>query len=275
MPRTRTIRYALRAIALLALLPLAAAAEEPVPVRSGILWLDWAADQVDFALREAVPGDPLAATHSIESIEIYRLQQEIHQLRLLIENEFIDRIIALEAELRAVRGALASGQPVPPPTGPIIPRPDFAPTGLPAATPLPAPTAPEMTLPDPTAPESLPPPAEFAFIAVDEWGRDPELVAELGGDAQTLIGVAGFVPPGSRREDVVGLIQELRAQYDAYDNINIEIFDTAAAARDYAERQSVDPGHHIASISRHKTSGRDVLLYLGGGKPEPVPLTAE
>lgn len=262
-------------MALLTILPLTAAAGEPIPVRSGILWLDWAADQVDFALREAVPGDPLAATHSIESIEIYRLQQEIHQLRLLIENEFIDRIIALEAELRAVRGALASGQPVPPPTGPIIPRPDIPPARLRDATPHPGPSAEEMAAPEPAAPEALPPPAEFSFTAVDEWGRDPELVAELGGDAQTLIGVAGYVPPGSRREDVEALIQDLRAQYDAYDNINIEIFDSKAAARGYAERQSVDPGHHIASISRHKSSGRDVLLYLGGGKPEPVPHAAE
>ncbi|MDP2323068.1 MAG: hypothetical protein Q8N51_03455, partial [Gammaproteobacteria bacterium] len=70
------------------------------------------------------------------------------------------------------------------------------------------------------------------------------------------------------------LLQELRATYEPYDNINIEIFDSEAAARAYAERQVADPDHHVASISRHRASGRDIMIYLGGGQPETVPMVA-
>jgi len=109
---------------------------------------------------------------------------------------------------------------------------------------------------------------------VDEWGRSPEVVAELGGNATTLIGIAGLVPPRSAKADVTALLQQLRADYDGYDNINIEIFDSMAAAKSFAERQVVDSNHHVGSISRHKASNRDVILYLGGTEPEALPLAA-
>lgn len=267
------------------LLALAARAESPEAAPTGIGWLDWATEQVAFTMREAVPAgtevmeavpvaeaDPLAATHSIESIEIHRLQQEIFQLRQLIEQEFIGRMIALETEIRDMKYAMQMQQQAGAAPGPVVPRPD----GLPQrpATQPDADTEDLMAIAEALS-NQLPPPDEFSFTVVDEWGRSPEVVAELGGDATTVIGLAGLVPPRSEADDVKALLQELRAKYEVYDNINIEIFDTETAARAYAERQIADPAHHVASVSRHKASGRDILLYLGGAQPETVPFAGQ
>lgn len=265
------------------------AGADPEPARTGIDWLDWATDQVAFAMREAEPADasadatvaetpedPLAATHSIESIEIYRLQQEIRALRDLIEGQFITRIIALESELQEVKAAVqntAIARDTPGAPRPRIPRPYDA-TDSDSVQAFMADPGESPALPGP-ADEPQGPSEPFSFSVVDEWGRSPDAVADLGGDAQTLIGMAGLVPPGSSKDDVVALARDLRAKYDAYDNINIEIFDSEAAAKEYASRQVADPVHHMASISRYKTGGRDVILWVGGGKAEPVPIATE
>ena len=252
---------------------LAPAAEAPSP--TGILWIDWAAEQVAFALEEADPADAptsatrLPATHSIESVEIGRLRDEIRLLRDLLEQGVVGRIISLENEVRMLRGALQQQQITAYGNGTIVPRPGDAPMPVPqpytdnntAAPPTPAP----MAEPEPPLPTEA-----FRFTVVDEWGRSPEVAADLGGNASTLIGIAGLVPARSAREDVIALARELRADYDAYDNINIEIFNSERAAQDFAADQSVDPKHHVASISRHKGSGRDLILYLANEKPEAV-----
>lgn len=275
------------AILLLAVAPGATSAAAP-PESTGIAWIDWAAEQVSFALEEAAPAgapapqrpamaeegasSPPSATHSIESIEIGRLREEIRHLRDLIEQGVIGRVIALENEVRTLRGALQQQQIAAYGGGRVVPQPG-SPAGAQTGTPMPAEDG-AMAEPPP-APVEAAPPEPFEFTVVDEWGRSPEVVAELGGDASTLIGVAGVVPPRSAKEDVAGLAQQLRAEYDGYDNINIEIFDTPQAARAYAERQFVDAEHHVASISRHKASGRDVILYLDSGKAESIPLSVE
>ena len=115
-----------------------------------------------------------------------------------------------------------------------------------------------------------PPPAPFEFTVVREWGRDPETAAEIGGDAATLKGLIGAVPPGSSREDVENLGRELRAEYAAYDNINIEVFDDPEAARAFADDEKGGSARRVLSVSRHRASGRDTILYIQEGKAEPV-----
>ena len=115
-----------------------------------------------------------------------------------------------------------------------------------------------------------PPPAPFAFTVVREWGRDPETAAEIGGDAATLKGLIGAVPPGSSREDVENLGRELRAEYAGYDNINIEVFDDPEAARAFADDEKGGSARRVLSVSRHRASGRDTILYIQEGKAEPV-----
>lgn len=107
-------------------------------------------------------------------------------------------------------------------------------------------------------------PEEIPYQVINEWGRSPEVAAELPGDVPTLLGLVISVPPGSRRMDVEELGRKLRAQYDAYDNINIEIFDDEDAAGFYAETNVADPVHRILSVSKHAASGRDVILSIQG-----------
>ena len=265
--------------------PVPAEEEGPPPVLTGIVWLDWAAEQVNFTLREADPVQDgadtapevapeekmpvLSPTHSIETMEMMRLQQEIRLLRELIEEGMLSRVTALEAEVRDLKATLR-GEEL---TGPVVPKPDE-----PARARLPQPepgaateSKPEMSLED-LAAAQLPaePAAEFAFTVVDEWGRSPEAVAELGGTASTLIGVAGLVPARSTRADVVALAQELRTKYRVYDNIVIEVFDDASAAQEFADSQKVNAERRVLSIAKSKADGRDLMIYFGGELPEAL-----
>lgn len=120
------------------------------------------------------------------------------------------------------------------------------------------------------------PPAQFTFNIISEWGRDPDAVAQLGGNAPTLKGVVGMVPRGSTREEIEQLGRDLRAQYDNYDNINIEIFDDPVAAQAFADSQTLDPERRVLSISKYAATNRDSMTYyengesmdLGGQLPE-------
>ncbi len=149
------------------------------------------------------------------------------------------------ARLRAQREALG------------LPEPEFVPR--PGAAELE-----EILLEEPAPP----PPAPFEFTVVREWGRDAETAAEMG--AATLKGLIGAVPPGSRREDVETLGRELRAEYAGFDNINIEVFDDPEAARAFADDERSGSEHRVLSVSRHRASGRDTILYIQDGKAEPV-----
>lgn len=251
--------------------------DAPAP-RTGILWIDWAAEQVAFTIQEAAPADDapaegarpmpeLAPTHSVETMEMMRLQQEVRLLRELIEEGVVNRVMTLENEVRDLKSALRTQRG----GAPVVPQPD-----TPATARLPEP---EMAVPSPTpsAPVAEAAPTEpkaaseaFSFTVVDEWGRSPEAVAELGNGASTLIGLSGLVPAGSARADVVGLARDLRAKYRDYDNIVIEIFDSEEAALAFAESQQVDEASRVLSISRARTDGRDLTIYYGGELPEPL-----
>lgn len=114
-------------------------------------------------------------------------------------------------------------------------------------------------------------PVEIPFMVINEWGRSPEVVADLPGDVPTLAGVVGAVPAGSRRVDIEQLGIDLRAKYAAYDNINIEVFNDQDAAAFYAETNVADPVHRVLSISKHAASGRDVILLIQGDTSTEVP----
>lgn len=282
----------------MALPALAQDGDTPPPVKTGIRWIDWAAEQVDFTLREAEPAEPaaglpaetepaepvtgspaeaapeepateplpeLSPTHSIETMEMLRLQQEVRLLRELIEEGVVGRVTALETEVHELKSALKAQRT----GGPVVPQPD-----VPNQARLPLPGAPppaKETAAAPAEPKEKPMKAEpFAFTVVDEWGRSPEAVAEQGGKASTLVGVAGLVPAGSSRADVVALGKELRTKYKDYDNIVIEVFDSEAAAKNFADAQSVDAESRVLSISKAKADGRDLMIYFGGEVPEAL-----
>ena len=120
-------------------------------------------------------------------------------------------------------------------------------------------------------PEVFEAPAEFGYTVADEWGRTPEVAAEMGGEASSLKGMVGVVPPNSAPEDLEELARELRSQYAEYDNINIEVFDSAEAAQSYLDNNVSDPARRVLSISKHRASGRDLLLRIENGVTFEIP----
>ncbi len=117
------------------------------------------------------------------------------------------------------------------------------------------------------------PPQEFSFRVVEEWGRNPEVVKELNTNAPSIKGVVGVVPPNSPREKLQELARELRQKYDEYDNINIEVFDDEASAKQYVEKNLLDKEHNVLSISKHKESGRDIITIYGVTEPSSINLS--
>jgi hypothetical protein len=114
------------------------------------------------------------------------------------------------------------------------------------------------------------PPQEFGFEVLDEWGRAPDLAKQLGDSVTSLKGMVLVVPPKSAEEDLTNLGLDLRTQYADYDNINIEVFDDAEAARNYINTQTASPAHRVLSVSKHAASGRDLILLIDGETTEEV-----
>lgn len=112
-------------------------------------------------------------------------------------------------------------------------------------------------------------PAE-EYTVVSEWGRSPQVAASLPGGVASLIGLALAVPPGMSEQALKQLGKDLRENYKAYDNINIEIFDDVAAARVFANEGKTDAAHRVMSISKFKHSGRDSLVLYRDGRAVTV-----
>lgn len=110
-----------------------------------------------------------------------------------------------------------------------------------------------------------------AYTIVSEWGRSPEVAASLPGEVSSLIGMAVAVPSDMTEDNLVQLGNDLRQNYDAYDNINIEVFDDLEAARRYANEGSPDGNHRVMTIAKFKHSERDSIVVYRQGKAMEVP----
>ena len=109
------------------------------------------------------------------------------------------------------------------------------------------------------------------YLSVKEWGRTPEQAKELGGGVSSLRGMICAVSPGSSDEELKAIGKKLRGLCVGYDNINIDVFDDEAAARDYSDRNVRSNEHFVMNITRHKASGQDVtVLVRGNGAREVV-----
>lgn len=114
-------------------------------------------------------------------------------------------------------------------------------------------------------PPPMEPAVELSLEILDEWGRNAEDVAQLGGNASTLKGIIGVVSPGAPLGALEQLGRDLRNQYDHFDNINIEIFDDHEAAAGFQANQVGSPAHRALTVSRHRASGQDsVVVYQNG-----------
>lgn len=109
------------------------------------------------------------------------------------------------------------------------------------------------------------------YTVVSEWGRSPEVAASLPGKVSSLIGMALAVSPDMTDTQIADLANDLRENYDAYDNINIEVFDDIAAARRYANEGELDDAHRVLTISRFRHSGRDEKIAYRDGAAVNLP----
>jgi hypothetical protein len=109
------------------------------------------------------------------------------------------------------------------------------------------------------------------FLAIAEWGREPEDAAKSNPPRASLKGLIGVINPGASDEELQALGRRLRNDYDKYDNINVEIFDDRATAEGFKSGQQIDEKRHVLSVSRYKASQRDVIVLLTGGKPVEIP----
>jgi hypothetical protein len=106
-----------------------------------------------------------------------------------------------------------------------------------------------------------------AYTVVDEWGRSPEIAKSLPGNVASLIGMALAVKPGTQEAELRRLGEDLRKNYESYDNINIEVFDDVEAARTFAHDGKSDPNHRVLSITKFLHSGRDSVVLYRDGRP--------
>lgn len=104
----------------------------------------------------------------------------------------------------------------------------------------------------------------MSYTVVSEWGRSPEIAAQLQGNVSSLIGMAVTVPARISEESLRAVGKHIRKKYEYYDNINIEIFDNIDAARQFADFGTVDKGRRVMSISKHRHSERNVILLYRG-----------
>jgi len=125
----------------------------------------------------------------------------------------------------------------------------------------------------PAAGAALPPQPTYEVDCqvVAEMGRTPEEAAALGDGVPSLKGMICCVPPDVGEEYLAALGRTIRAQLDPYDNINVEVFDDLDAARSFHEKHVAQPKHRVLSISRHRASGRDVILRVRGDDTEVIP----
>ena len=112
---------------------------------------------------------------------------------------------------------------------------------------------------------------ELGYTVVAEWGRTPEEAAEFGPEVTSLKGMICVVPAGAGEKDLIDLGWHLRSECKGFDNINIEVFDDIEAAESYEETNIIPPEHHVMGVSKHRSSGRDILLLFSNGVAQEFP----
>lgn len=255
---------------------------------------------------EPQPAAAAAGEPSLRDVmaELVRLRDEVSKLRELIDAHLSSQASDLQAENERLReqiqtlstktGRALSNLPMPDKellkglSDGDLPRPkkakrteDAAPAETPeepADKPVKesekAPAEETQAKAESAAPE---PPAVFTCEVVAEWGRTPADAAKSVPKAGSLKGMICVVSPGSRDEDLIATARKFHEQFASYDNINIEMFDDAVAARAAKDNRSAAgthaaSAHRVLSISKHGASGRDVILLIKGEQVAEVPV---
>ena len=225
------------------------------------------------------PNEEDLADTPARAVELQDVMEEVSELRAQVlrlqqtldtwmETSLADLKSENESLRRELRDLYKNGgvavPPVPAPDGgllrDVLVKPE-AETAEAAAAPAPP--------PDPEVVKAV---ADGGYLTVTEWGASPEDAAKSTPPRASLKGLIGVVLPGTAEEEIKKLGKRLRNECKDYDNINIEIFDDRAAAEAFKSGQPIDGAHRVLSVSRHKASGRDVILLLEGKSAVAVPL---
>lgn len=122
--------------------------------------------------------------------------------------------------------------------------------------------------------DSAPEAEVVRYDVVSEWGRSPEVAAQLGEGVSSLAGMVCVVAEDLPREALIALGRHLRREYDAYDNIAIDVFDDRAAAEAASADTTAPSARRVLSVSRSRAAGRDLIMVYRGGSAEVVQPTA-
>lgn len=276
----------------LVLAPHLMAQDENASSRAPVPWLDWVAEEMAFALAaaqepaeaddseaaepETAPlavGDPATELARLR-YDMREVRSELRHLRATLDYYMEGVVTKTQEENAQLRAELqriyALQQSAPEAVFPAVPRPndDLVAEVL-------SQTVENLLRDAPLPPVSGDTPGEtpaFQYEIISQWGREPEQEEVQSGEVSSLKGMVCVVPPRSRKDDVVQLGRELRTEFERYDNINVEIFDEPQAARSFAETNvSTGPEHRVLSISKHKASGRDTIVYFEDGVAKEVP----
>lgn len=225
-----------------------------------LYWLEWIADGLAFVAEEADHPAPALPGESGELLlvrqELAELREEMAALRATMDDYLGGLIASMQQENQMLRRDLDRanrlGVPVDIAPAPQVPRPEGAYV----------PTEPLPPLPSPAPPAPAGPPS---YEIVKEWGRTPDLAAELGADVAALKGMVLVIPAGTPSTAIEELGRSLRDEFDAYENINIEVFDDADAAAEYVDHPTARPARRVLSVSRQASAGLDTILITENG----------
>lgn len=235
----------------------------------------------------ALAGEVRSLRAQVQSLqEMYELFLDTYAVQLEQENQRLRREVARLYALRNA-GLDASAPAVPMPgydavselAAAIPPAPGAA---DPEAAADPAPPMPPQAAAAPAPPKPAAPRLDRArygdkgYIVVKEWGRSPKDLEGLDastvvGPVATLKGMVCEVPRALPEHELEALVRQMHREFSDYDNLNIELFDDAGAARDFAETGTPDPAHRVAAISKLAATGRDVIVRFRDGAPIDVP----
>lgn len=199
----------------------------------------------------------LAAEVSELRAEVKRLQETIDLTISYVVGDLQEENRRLREEIARVYGAGSEGAGE---------NPDIV-----YLNPEAMPVVPESTPESDAAEPSVPAMGDGGYAVVKEWGRAPEEVAALGKNIPSLKGMICLVPPALNDADLSAIGRAIRAEFDAYDNIVIEVFDDETAAKTYAESNTRSTQHNVLSIQKDGASGRDHILLNRNGVSIAVP----
>lgn len=109
------------------------------------------------------------------------------------------------------------------------------------------------------------------YAVIKEWGRSPEEVSTLGKGIPSLKGMICVAPANLDDAALTEIGRAIRTEFDAYDNMVIEVFDDETAAKAYAETNVRSTQHNVLSIQKDGASGRDHILLNRNGVSVAVP----